>query len=510
VENIGVEEGFNPRTTFDPDEMAGLAASLAVTEGVVQPLAVKPIDGQPDKYIVVDGERRLRGLREAGVEKVPVLVLRSEKAMLAAMAANEQRVDLNPIESANGIKAVMQLHGLRTHKEVADQLGKARKNGKKGTSAAYVGEHLRLLKLPEAVQAYIAAGTVPVAAERNLRAVAKISVAVAQCACQLVERGEIEARALVEDIGQVLTAAAESDLAEKPVMIDALHGEGLSAIVTDADAYADLTERYRQVVGQEQDSDPFIRFGVEEVDAARAAGCLIEATMTDQWERRSTVAYLTDPAFAADLANRVIERRERILAEAVESTPASSVTPIPEDSPTAQEAAKQAARAERVKSRKRAEALHDDNTAVGRTLITRRGAKNRKENKLAWAKAVAAILLADHPDLAAAGLGLAFENLQEVERRTVKSSGEEVKKITYTDSPACNRYLTESIERATTADQVYELLGEALVALHAVDAEAVPQSRRPHCWMRGGEQAKKVLVDQIKTVRPRRRAAKRS
>jgi ParB family chromosome partitioning protein len=65
VENISVEEGFNPRTTFDPDEVAGLAASLTATEGVVQPPAVQALKGQPDKYTVIAGERRLRGLREA-------------------------------------------------------------------------------------------------------------------------------------------------------------------------------------------------------------------------------------------------------------------------------------------------------------------------------------------------------------------------------------------------------------------------------------------------------------
>lgn len=501
VANIGVEEGFNPRTTFDAEELAGLAASLTATEGVVQPLAVQAVKGQPDKYTLVAGERRLRGLREAGIEKVPVLVLQSKKAKLAALAENEQRVDLNPIERANGIRALMELHGLATHKEVANVTGK---------KVAYVGDYLRLLKLPEAVQAHIGAGTVPMTAERNLRRFAQVSPAVADCACQLVKRDVIEGRDLVESIGQVLMAVADSDLPDKPLMIDALHGDGLSAIVPDADTYADLAERYQQAVGEEQGSDPFIRFSTDEVDAARAAGCLIEAPVADQWEREFTVGYITDADLAADLVARVIERHERQLAEAVESAGESAAKPIPEDSATDPESAKEAARAERVKARKKAEKLHDDNTAIGRALISRRGAKNRKENKLAWAQAVAAVVLADHPDLAAAGLGLAFENLQQVDRRTVKSTGEEVKRVGYTDVTACDKYLADSIGRAKTADQVYELLGEALVALFAVDAEAVPQSRRPHCWIRNAQEVMAVLADQVKAVRPRRRAAKRS
>lgn len=364
VKDIGIKEGFNSRGTFDPVELSRLASSITATEGVVQTLAVQPVRGEPGKYTLIAGERRWRALQEAGIDKVPVLILRSKKAMLAALAENEQRVDLNPIERGNAYKALMELHDLTTIKQAAEETDK---------DPAYIGAHLRLLKLPEVVQRHFAAGTVPIAAEKNLRRVAKVSPAVVDCACQLVELGTIERRDLEMNIGQVLMVVAASDLPGKPLMVDARHGEGLSKMVTDADAYADLVARHQQAVGEDQGSDPFIRFDSDEIDAARAAGCLVEAEAGDRWGRQFTVSYITDADLAADLATRVIERHERDLAEAVESAPSSSVESIPEDTPTAREAAKQAARAERVKARKKLEKAHDKNTAIGRALMTRRG-----------------------------------------------------------------------------------------------------------------------------------------
>lgn len=79
-----------------------------------------------------------------------------------------------------------------------------------------------------------------------------------------------------------------------------------------------------------------------------------------------------------------------------------------------------------------------------------------------------------------------------------------MKKVGYADVAAASKYLADSIDRAKTADHVYELLGEALVALMAVDENAVPQSRRVGCFLRGWRQAKTILADQVKAVRPPR------
>lgn len=468
---------------------------MEATDGVTQALAVAPVEGEPDKYTVVDGERRFWALKALGFEKVPALVLQSSKAKLAAVASNLQRVDLNAIETAIGIEVLAAVEGLRTNKQIAERIGK---------SAAYVGEHLRLLKLPQSVQAHIAAGYVPVEAERNLRKAAKVSPALADCASQLVKEKVIEGRDLIERFGQVVMAVADSELADRPTMIDAIHGEALGQIVSDHDLHAALLERYERVVGHhEAGTDPVVRFSSNEVEAARAAGCLIEFAVEDRWGSEFTATYITDADLAADLAARVIERYEKRASEAVEAV--AELAPDAEAGGEEAAQTKEAEREERRKARRAAEAAHEKNTAIGRALIGRRGAKNRKENKLAWAKAVAAVILGDNENLAAAGLGLAFEQLQSVEHKQIKSTGEAQKKGTYSKPESCNTYLSERIEEARSAEQVWELLAEALIAAVSVDVSAVPRSRRVDYWLRFEDEVAKILAAQIKAVRPRRR-----
>lgn len=502
IEEIGVEEGHNPRTTFDPAELAALEASLVATDGLVQPLAVQPASGEPVPYTLIDGERRLRALRALGVEKVPVLVLQSRNAKLAATAANVARVPLNDIERAVGIKATAELEGLKTIKEIA---------ARTGFSEPYVGQHLRLLKLPPSVQAHIAAGHVPAEAERSLRKASRLSVRLAECACELVEREVIEGRDLVRRFGEVVVAVAESDLPGKPTMIDMSRPEPLGFLLADPNEHAALVERYRAATGRSLEADPVIGFSTAEVDAARAAGCLVEfPTGTDWRGEETTTLYLTDAALAADLASRVIERIEREAAEAARAAAAEQGADPDEDPAVAAQKAKDAKREERRKARREGEAAHERNTALGRALIAARGAKNRRENRLAWAKAVAAVLLRDNANLPAAGLGLAFEQLQTVEHKTVKASGEQQKQVTYAYPEKCGEYLWGRIEEAKSADQVLELLGEALVAAVAVDPTAVPRSRRVSYWLRSEREVGKILAEQVKALRPRRRARKRA
>lgn len=494
VEAITVEEGFNPRTTFDEEELASLASSLRTTEGVVQSLTVQ--SGDDGGYVLVAGERRLRAARQAGIEKVPVVVVDGDKAKLVALVENLARVDLDPIETAHGLQALADLDGLTTHKKIAEKVGK---------SAAFVSEHLRLLKLPEGVQHYIGAGKVPVAAERVLRKVAKASPSVAEALCTLVACGEVEARDLVERPCEVLQGLAESESKGTPTLIDAEHGESLSSIVTDPERHAALVERYRAVVGHERSADPFIRFSEAEVDAARAAGCLVEVVeKEDRWVYTS--AYITDATFAADLAERVVDRIE---SEAVERAKAQAesagVEVSGDDKASAAEKVKEARRAERVKLRKAAEDAHQDNIKLGRKLIARRGGKGRQQHSLSRAKAVAAVILADNPTLAARGLGLAFEQLQEIEEKTVKSTGEQRTKVTYTASPDCQEYLASRIGEARSANEVLELLADALIAVTVTDEGALPRSKRFTDWLRAGSQVSVLLADDIKSVAPRRR-----
>jgi hypothetical protein len=148
------------------------------------------------------------------------------------------------------------------------------------------------------------------------------------------------------------------------------------------------------------------------------------------------------------------------------------------------------------------------NEAIGRKLIERRGAAGRKEHGLNRAKAVAAILLADHDGLAAAGIRLVLPQLRDIERKTLKS-GAKREKINYADRTACHEYLWSRIEEARSEGQVIELLTEAIIAGALADDAAIAQSHRVGWFSRGGPEAVKLLSAEVKAARPRRSRASR-
>ncbi|MEX2106987.1 MAG: ParB/RepB/Spo0J family partition protein [Solirubrobacterales bacterium] len=127
-----------PRTNFDAEALAALAASIE-TSGVVQPLLVRPL---PDgSYELVAGERRWRAARQAGLEKVPAVVRDQAEAerLQAALIENMVREDLNPVEEARACSALVDELGL-TKEELARRVGRSR---------PAVSNLIRLLELPD-------------------------------------------------------------------------------------------------------------------------------------------------------------------------------------------------------------------------------------------------------------------------------------------------------------------------------------------------------------------------
>lgn len=136
-----IEPNHNqPRREFDEDSLNQLAESIK-THGLIQPILVKPLFG--GGYQIVAGERRYRACQLAGITEVPVTIreLTDQETMEIALIENLQREDLNPIEEAQGYKALMDEHGL-TQEDVAEAVGKSR---------PAVANTLRLLNLPESV-----------------------------------------------------------------------------------------------------------------------------------------------------------------------------------------------------------------------------------------------------------------------------------------------------------------------------------------------------------------------
>lgn len=130
-----------PRKTFDEAALEELAQSIK-QHGVLQPLLVRPIPS--GGYQLVAGERRWRACRIAGLNKVPAVIkeLTDTETMEIAIIENLQREDLNPIEEAEGLQALIDKCGY-TQEEVAVSVGKSR---------PAIANSLRLLRLPQEVR----------------------------------------------------------------------------------------------------------------------------------------------------------------------------------------------------------------------------------------------------------------------------------------------------------------------------------------------------------------------
>ncbi len=143
---------YQPRHALAPESLRELAESIR-EHGVIQPLIVRQADeGLPASYTLIAGERRWAAARLAGRLTVPVIVKEATpQAMLElALVENLQRTDLNPLEAAAAYRQLVEEFGL-TQEQVAARVGKAR---------VTVTQTMRLLRLPAAIQAHLAAGEI--------------------------------------------------------------------------------------------------------------------------------------------------------------------------------------------------------------------------------------------------------------------------------------------------------------------------------------------------------------
>ena len=138
---------FQPRRTFSDDKLDELAESIKV-HGVVQPVLLRRAESG---FELVAGERRWRAAKIANMPMIPAIVREFEEheMMEIALVENLQREDLNPIEQAAAYRALQESVGL-TQAEVADRIG---------VSRSQVANMIRLLNLPEEVQAMVEGGT---------------------------------------------------------------------------------------------------------------------------------------------------------------------------------------------------------------------------------------------------------------------------------------------------------------------------------------------------------------
>ena len=198
-----VPNRFQPRREFDEAALEELRESIA-RHGILQPLSVRAVgDG---KYELIAGERRLRAARLAGRATVPVVVRTASDAEMAEMALieNIQREDLNPIEEARAYEQLLTKFRL-SQEELARRVARSR---------SAIANSVRLLRLADEVQAFVANGVLTMGQVRPLLTLG--SAALQREAAEYIQEHELSARgaeALVKRLVKdpnALKKAAES------------------------------------------------------------------------------------------------------------------------------------------------------------------------------------------------------------------------------------------------------------------------------------------------------------
>ncbi len=195
-----------PRKNFDDEKLQELADSIR-EHGIIQPLTVRRLSS--GYYQIIAGERRWRAARLAGLSEVPAVVMEADdrKAMELAMIENLQREDLNPMEEAEGYKALMDQYNL-TQEQAAQRVGKSRSN---------VANIMRLLGLAPGAKALVESGKLSAG---HARAMLPLSPAQQETfGPQIVNQG-LSVRQTEQLVKKLLSAPKEKAEKKAPPKVD--------------------------------------------------------------------------------------------------------------------------------------------------------------------------------------------------------------------------------------------------------------------------------------------------
>lgn len=184
---------YQARTAFDDTEIAALAVSI-LQNGLLQPISVRRVGIR--KYQLIAGERRLRACRLAKLERVPAILADwndSESAALGLLE-NIQRSQLDPFDTARGIREVIRLWGC-TQAEAARRLG---------LSQPALANKLRLLSLTTEQQQLCIANHL---SERHARAVLRLPESRRTAALEKIARDGMSVREADKLVETMLTTA---------------------------------------------------------------------------------------------------------------------------------------------------------------------------------------------------------------------------------------------------------------------------------------------------------------
>lgn len=150
---------YQPRSVMDPDALEELADSIR-SQGVVQPVVVRPVEG--GRYELIAGERRWRAAQKAELHEIPAVIrdVPDQAAVAMALIENIQRENLNPLEEAGALRRLIDEFEL-SHQGAAEAVGRSR---------TAVSNLLRLLELEPEVRELVDAGRLEMGHARALLA----------------------------------------------------------------------------------------------------------------------------------------------------------------------------------------------------------------------------------------------------------------------------------------------------------------------------------------------------
>ena len=194
-----------PRKIFDEDKLEELAESIR-EHGIIQPLTVRKLSS--GYYQIIAGERRWRAARLAGLSEVPVVIIEADdrKAMELAMIENLQREDLNPMEEAEGYKALIEQYSM-TQDQAARSVGKSR---------SAVANAMRLLSLCPALRKLVEEGKLSAG---HARALLPLSPALQEKAAAIVLASALSVRQ-TEQLAKKLQSEKPEKPKKKPAAVD--------------------------------------------------------------------------------------------------------------------------------------------------------------------------------------------------------------------------------------------------------------------------------------------------